>query len=100
MGDMTKPLNADDELDKYLFETWNMKDTVHNRVLVDGIKRWHKKHELEARLSSERDTLNTLTKAWNGTYDDANDILQLLIDNSRLGIKNLEQELEKLWLKK
>ena len=47
---MSKALNADDELDKYLFVTWNMKDTVINRAMADGIKKWLKKHELQARI--------------------------------------------------
>lgn len=50
------PLNADDELrdelDKYLFRTWNIKDTVHNIAMVDGIEKLvqadRKKHELQA----------------------------------------------------
>ena len=48
---MSKALNADDELDKYLFVTWNMKDTVINRAMADGIKKWRKKHELQAQLN-------------------------------------------------
>ena len=96
------PTEQDKELKSYIVEQLHsfdreeeMFDTYVNRFL-QLITADRKRAELEARISSEQDTLNTLIKAWDGTYDDANDILQLLIDNSRLGIKNLEQELEKL----
>ena len=39
-----------------------MKDTVHNRVLADGIKRWRKKHELEARIDENNMYIRELTR--------------------------------------
>lgn len=90
------PLNADDELDKYLFVTWNMKDTVINRAMADGIKKWLKKHELQA-VAELREEL----------VDFAEDVLgQFGYDGKSGGLSTLEwaesiikqhrQELEKL----
>ena len=76
------PLNADDELDRYLFVTWNMKDTVINRAMADGTKKWLKKHELQALRYIQRELINSPKEDWLGTLGEA--------------IDNLKQELEKL----
>lgn len=88
------PLNADDELDRYLFDTWNMKDTVHNRVLADSIKRWRKKHELEARIDELENRLRVqfIPSHWERLRSETNSWAKY-VDRR---IAELKQELENL----
>lgn len=94
------PLNADDELDRYLFDTWNMKDTVHNRVLANNIKRWRKKHELQARideLESLARSVHENTGARGGaSIRGFNTAVRYYGENIKSRIVELKQELEKL----
>lgn len=83
-------LNADDEIDKYLFDTWNMKDTVHNRAMADGVKKWRKKHELQARL---KQASIAHEKYWRIVTIEDTESFESYLEKE---IAELKQELEKL----
>ena len=79
---------SEDELDKYLFDTWNMKDTVHNRAMADGVKKWRKKHELQARIDENNRWRTILAPSDDYNTADMEDFNDRVVE--------LKQELEKL----
>lgn len=61
-------MSDESELDKYLFDTWNMKETVHNRALANGIKKWHNKQVAAVLDELKEEGISCIDPAGHPTY--------------------------------